>query len=65
MFGASPIGSNSAFAVGVGNATSTVNSVKNFEVTSPPDDTVSSLEFSPPSLQQNYLIAGSWDSSVR
>ena len=37
---------------------------KDFEVTQPPDDTVSAMAFSPPSMQQNFLIAGSWDNSV-
>lgn len=40
------------------------NPNKDLEVTSPPDDTVSALEFSPPSLQQTFLIAGSWDCRV-
>jgi len=38
---------------------------KDFEVVSPPDDSISSMEFSPSTLQQNYLISGSWDFSVR
>lgn len=40
------------------------NPNKDFEVTQPPDDTVSVLQFSPATLQQNFLIAGSWDNSV-
>lgn len=43
----------------------TMNPMKDIEVTSPPDDTVSAMEFSPIALQQNFLLAGSWDSSVR
>ncbi|KPJ14340.1 mRNA export factor [Papilio machaon] len=43
----------------------TNNPNKDLEVTSPPDDTVSSLEFSPPSVQQTFLVAGSWDCRVR
>ncbi|CAH0403276.1 unnamed protein product [Chilo suppressalis] len=43
----------------------TNNPNKDMEVTSPPDDTVSSLEFSPPSVPQTFLIAGSWDCKVR
>lgn len=40
--------------------------MKDYEVASPPDDSVSALEFSPESMpQRNFLIAGSWDSSVR
>lgn len=41
------------------------NPMKDIEVTAPPDDTVSAMEFSPMTLQQNFLLAGSWDSSVR
>lgn len=37
---------------------------KDIEVTQPPDDTVSALAFSPATMQQNFLIAGSWDNSV-
>lgn len=44
--------------------TAPTNPNKDFEVTQPPDDTISSLEFSPATLQQNFLIAGSWDNSV-
>lgn len=63
MFGAQTLGGTSAFG---GTATvATVNPMKDFEVTSPPEDTVSAMEFSPATLQQNFLIAGSWDSSVR
>lgn len=43
----------------------THNPNKDYEVASPPDDSISALAFSPPSLQQNYLIAGSWDNQVR
>lgn len=41
------------------------NPMKDIEVSSPPEDTVSAMEFSPMTLQQNFLLAGSWDSSVR
>jgi mRNA export factor len=41
------------------------NPMKDWEVVSPPDDSISSLAFSPPTLQQNYLIAGSWDNQIR
>lgn len=43
---------------------STANPMKDFEVTSPPDDSISSLAFSPACLPQNFLIAGSWDNNV-
>ncbi|KAJ3649056.1 hypothetical protein Zmor_020818 [Zophobas morio] len=60
MFNQSTIG-------GFGNATtpSTANPMKDFEVTQPPDDSISSLAFSPATLSQNFLIAGSWDNNVR
>lgn len=44
---------------------STANPMKDFEVTSPPDDSVSCLAFSPSTIPQNFLIAGSWDNNVR
>lgn len=40
------------------------NPNKDVEVASPPDDTVSALEFSPPSVPQTFLVAGSWDCRV-
>jgi hypothetical protein len=36
---------------------STANPMKDFEVTQPPDDSISSLAFSPATLSQNFLIA--------
>ncbi|KAG0417882.1 hypothetical protein HPB47_005286 [Ixodes persulcatus] len=58
------------FGGGVGmfsaaSATGTHNPMKDFEVVSPPDDSISSLAFSPASLPQNFLIAGSWDNQIR
>lgn len=61
MFG-SPLTSQSAFGAQPQVQT---NPMKDIEVSSPPDDTVSAMEFSPITLQQNFLLAGSWDSSVR
>ncbi|XP_050308129.1 protein Rae1 [Anthonomus grandis grandis] len=43
----------------------TCNPMKDYEVVQPPDDSVSSLAFSPAALPQNFLIAGSWDNNVR
>lgn len=62
MFG-SPLNAQGAF----GQAQPQVqhNPMKDFEVTSPPDDTVSAMEFTPATIPQNFLLAGSWDSSVR
>uniref|UniRef100_A0A1B0G674 Uncharacterized protein n=1 Tax=Glossina morsitans morsitans TaxID=37546 RepID=A0A1B0G674_GLOMM len=53
MFGQSSLGSTST------------NRMNDFEVVAPPEDSVSALEFSPATVQQNFLIAASWDSSVR
>jgi mRNA export factor len=41
-----------------------VNPMKDIEVQSPPDDSVSSLEFSPGTLPSTFLVAGSWDNNV-
>jgi mRNA export factor len=42
------------------------NPMKDIEVTSPPDDTISAMKFSPAtSLPKNFLLAGSWDNSAR
>lgn len=63
MFNQQPtLGGASGFG---GTTTAPPNPMKDFEVTSPPEDTVSAMEFSPPTMQQNFLIAGSWDCSVR
>lgn len=37
---------------------------RDFEVASPPDDSVSCLSFSPPTIPSIFLIAGSWDNNV-
>ena len=34
------------------------------EVSSPPDDSISSIEFGPSGMQGNFLIAGSWANDV-
>ncbi|CAJ0968850.1 unnamed protein product, partial [Ranitomeya imitator] len=41
------------------------NPMKDIEVTSPPDDSIACLSFSPPTLPGNFLIAGSWANDVR
>ena len=63
MFGSPALGTTPGF--GAAPQQAAVNPMKDIEVTSPPDDTVSAMEFSPATIQQNFLIAGSWDSSVR
>lgn len=55
---------NQTTALGSGTPSS-ANPMKDFEVVSPPDDSISSLAFSPASIQQNFLVAGSWDCNVR
>lgn len=42
-----------------------LNPMNDFEVSTPPDDSVSCLAFSPATISQNFLIAGSWDNNVR
>lgn len=37
---------------------------QDIEVTSPPDDSISCLAFSPPTLPGNFLIGGSWANDV-
>lgn len=39
-------------------------SLQDVEVTSPPDDSISCLAFSPPTLPGNFLIGGSWANDV-
>uniref|UniRef100_A0A8C5QRU9 Rae1 protein homolog n=1 Tax=Leptobrachium leishanense TaxID=445787 RepID=A0A8C5QRU9_9ANUR len=46
-------------------ATDNHNPMKDIEVTSPPDDSIGCLSFSPPTLPGNFLIAGSWANDVR
>lgn len=42
------------------------NPMKDIEVMGPPDDSISALKFSPAtSLPKNFLLAGSWDCTVR
>ncbi|EFN64129.1 mRNA export factor [Camponotus floridanus] len=53
---------NNTLRTGTSN---TSNPMQDFEVVSPPDDSISSLAFSPASIQQNFLVAGSWDCNVR
>ena len=71
MFGQSSFGASTGFgnnttggiSLGLGNQP---NPMKDVEVTNPPDDSISCLRFSPPSVNNaSYLIAGSWDNNVR
>lgn len=64
LFGSTP--STNTFGFGqTSNMIQAHNPMKDSEVVSPPDDSIAALAFSPPSLPQNYLIAGSWDNQVR
>ena len=47
-----------------GNAQANMNPMKDVEVSSAPDDSVSSMAFSPGVLPSTFLIAGSWDNNV-
>lgn len=64
MFGSSALGTNTTFGAQPVQVAAAVNPNKDFEVAAPPDDTVSALKFSPAAMSQNFLVAGSWDSSV-
>lgn len=56
-------GTNTSFS---GAASSTVaNPNKDYEVANPSDDSISSMAFSPASIQPNFLVSGSWDNNVR
>ncbi|CAG2255983.1 GLE2 [Mytilus edulis] len=56
-------GSTSAFST---TASTNTNAMKDVEVQSPPDDSVSCIKFSPTSTgTSSFLIAGSWDNNVR
>lgn len=64
MFGASALGTNQTFGAQPAQVAVAANPNKDYEVAAPPDDTVSALKFSPATMSQNFLVAGSWDSSV-
>ena len=63
MFGTGGLGTSSS-VFGSTTTASTANPMKDIEVVSPPDDSVSCLEFSPPAVPQTFLVAGSWDNNV-
>lgn len=64
-FGSSqPFGSTQTSSLGLLGSTTTSTTPKDIEVESPPDDSISCLEFSPATMQQVFLIAGSWDNNV-
>ena len=63
--GTSAFGNNSVFGANAQQQhQANHNPMKDIEVTSPPDDSVSSMAFSPGILPTTFLIAGSWDNNV-
>ena len=71
MFGStSTFGTSSGFGGGFGTTTSQTNlglgsnpnPMKDVEVQSPPDDSISAMKFSP---KADFLIASSWANDVR
>ena len=60
--GGTSFGTNTVF--GSTATPANVNPMKDFEVTSPPDDSVSCMKFSPGTLPSTFLVAGSWDNNV-
>lgn len=62
--GASTFGTTGVFNQQQTNTQTNVNPMKDIEVSSPPDDSVSSLAFSPATLPSTFLIGGSWDNNV-
>ncbi|KAK3871310.1 hypothetical protein Pcinc_023536 [Petrolisthes cinctipes] len=68
MFNPSTFGTSSTGFGGFGLSTSTpvsANPMKDFEVVNPPDDSVQCMAFSPATIPQDFLVAGSWDNNVR
>lgn len=58
-------GAGTSSAFGTTASATQANPNKDFEVTSAPSDSISALVFSPPTLQQNFLVSGSWDNVIR
>ena len=65
LFGTQPsFGSTQNSVFGGGATAQNLNPMKDIEVQSPPDDSVSSMKFSPGTLPSTFLVAGSWDNNV-
>jgi len=62
LFGSNSNTTNNKFST---KATGSHNPMHDVEVSSPPDDSISSIEFGPSGMQGNFLIAGSWANDVR
>ena len=69
LFGNSSVfGTNTAATTGFGTAAAgsgLSNPNKDYEIANPSDDSISSLAFSPATIQQNFLVSGAWDNNVR
>lgn len=70
LFGQSSTTPAFGSTVGTGLTGSTIgvgahNPNKDVEVQGVDGDSISALTFSPPSLQQNFLVSGSWDNVIR
>jgi hypothetical protein len=63
MFPTSSFGNSNMFG-STTPATTNYNPMKDIEVPSAPDDSVSALSFSPATLPATYLAAASWDNNV-
>ena len=50
---------------GVKKMVTAENPMGDIEVDHPPDDTITALNFSPPTLQSTFLVSSSWDNRVR
>ncbi|KAF3689525.1 mRNA export factor Rae1 protein -like protein mRNA-associated protein mrnp 41 [Channa argus] len=65
LFGASTGFGTGGTGVFGNTTTDPYNPMKDIEMTSPPDDSISCLAFSPPTMPGNFLIGGSWANDVR
>ncbi|CAL8070579.1 unnamed protein product [Orchesella dallaii] len=63
-FGQSTFGSTATPTLGMAQTT-TQQVPRDYEVASPPDDSISCMCFSPATVPSIFLIAGSWDNNVR
>lgn len=50
---------------GFGNSQVNFNPMKDIECVNPPNDSISSIAFSPTTIPKVYLISGSWDNKIR
>lgn len=65
LFGTSTFG-NTGSVFGQQQTPNTNTTQNNdIEVSSPPDDSISALEFSPGTMPQTFLVGGSWDNNIR